>query len=320
MYKIYCDNRVEADWFRNLSPLLKSAGAIKIKRRGENPQVIDELISYDRPDIILLHDDKPVLVVEKTREVPTGHNVGQRIARLVRAIEMRVPTIKFFPFDAMKHGEYAGACNLNIRLLKSFVNMTEIHQTPILAVNWPCDAHFELIDSGSEDGQMSAIVHDYLKSGFKTACAEINKQIKLMADEYSRRLSNRGLYGDPPGKSVELLDTSSLLSRIGNVLSPSVKSALSKRKQSVLYTMKMTPDKCRREDPYTGTQFIYDYLWCRNGPRVEDKHSNLVLHFPKISRATWFAKNPNDCNRKSCNWYLTANVLVFSNSAELLRN
>ncbi len=121
----YCDNAVEGRWFRQLSPLLKSIELCKIEARGSNPPVIDKLVEYDRPDIILTLGDRPLLVIEKTREVPTGHNVGQRFARLVRAAEAEVPTIAFFPFDAMKHGDYANVCNLNIRLLKAFESMSQ---------------------------------------------------------------------------------------------------------------------------------------------------------------------------------------------------
>jgi hypothetical protein len=102
-------------------------------------------------------------------------------------------------------------------------------------------------------------------------------------------------------------------------MSSAVSTVLLKRGQSVVYIMGMTPDKCRREDPYTGTQFIYDYLWCRNGPRVEDKSRNLILHFPKIEQSYWMSRNPNDTTRKSSNWYLTANAMIFADSALLIR-
>jgi len=318
VYRIFCDNLIEANWFTELSSELSKAEINKMQARGANPRAIDALIEYDRPDIILLQADRPVLVLEKSREVPTGHNVGQRFARLVRAAELGVPTIKFFPFDAMKHGKYANVCNLNIRLLKAFEEMLRIHKTPILAINWPCDKHHELIDDGSENTRVSAIVTDYLSSGCNPNCREILAQLRAMRNELSSRLSRRKLYGDPPG-SVELLDTSALLKRLNKVITPDTQKALMGRPRSVLYTIKMTPANCRREDPYTGTQFIYDYHWCRSGPRVEDKSMNLILHFPRITREVWHKNNPNDTSRKSCNWYLTANALVFSDSADLLR-
>lgn len=317
-YTIYCDNLIEAHWFMGLSSLLAQATIIKILGRGQNPKIIDSLIEYDRPDIILLADANPVLVLEKTREVPTGHNVGQRIARLVRAVELGIPTIKFFPFDAMKHGEYAGACNLNIRLLEAFEKMAQIHKTPILAINWPVDSHYELLDSGIENKRVSAVVHDYLKSGFDKNCGEIASQIKMMENEYNARLTRRKSYSAPPN-SVQFLDTIKFIQNLPYPVEDSTKRTLLQRGRSVVYIMDMTPSKCRREDPYTGTQFIYDYLWCRNGPKVEHKASNLILQFPGITKSTWYKKNPNDKSRKSCNWYLTANALAFSNGIDLLR-
>ena len=78
-----------------------------------------------------------------------------------------------------------------------------------------------------------------------------------------------------------------------------------------MYRIGMTPEKCRREDPYTGTQFIYDYAYCRSGPNAVDKRRNLILHFPLIDRDTFVERNPDDPSRKSCNWYLTASALAF---------
>ncbi|MGH8543441.1 MAG: hypothetical protein ACREX3_07400, partial [Gammaproteobacteria bacterium] len=71
--------------------------------------------------------------------------------------------------------------------------------------------------------------------------------------------------------------------------------------------------------PYTGTQFIYDYIWCRTGPAVSDKHTNLVLRFPSLTRGVWYSANPNDPSKKSCNWYLTANALWFQDGLDLIR-
>ena len=132
-----------------------------------------------------------ILVIEKTREVPTGHNVGQRVARLVKAVENRVPTIKFFPFDAKKHGTYSNICNLNIRLLLSFERMWEIHRCPIMALNWIADADGELIDDGSEDDEMRSVLIDFVKSGFDRECQRFTRIRAQTKDEYNRRLQQR---------------------------------------------------------------------------------------------------------------------------------
>ena len=69
----------------------------------------------------------------------------------------------------------------------------------------------------------------------------------------------------------------------------------------------------------TGQPFIYDYLYCRNGPTTGDKFRNLILYFPNIREDVWISKNPDDPSRKSSNWYLTANAHVFSDGWSLLR-
>ena len=66
---IYSDNLIEADWFQNLSPEFKDTKTELIKQRNKNIPIINELVDYDRPDIILLdQNQKPLLVLEKTEK------------------------------------------------------------------------------------------------------------------------------------------------------------------------------------------------------------------------------------------------------------
>lgn len=315
---VYADSVVECDWFKHLSPALQDARERTIKGRGKNPSHVDALVEYDRPDIILTQDGEPVLVLEKSREVPTGHNIGQRLARIVRSAEARVPAVKFFPFDARKHGEHSSVCNLNARLLWAFHKMTEHHGVPVVAVNWPSDGRGELINDGSENSRVERLVGDYLNSGFNPRCEAFQDQLTHMEEEFYHRVERHAPYGRPP-PSVEIRNTEELLSEMEEKVEPDVEEALRQREETVVYEIGMSPANCRREDPYTGTQFLYDYIWCRNGPQVTDKLRNLVLHFPKIPRARWREANPNDPSRKSCNWYLTANALFYQDTSDLLR-
>ncbi len=315
---IYSDNEIEAEWFRNLHPVFESASFFKILARGNNPSHIEPIIEYDRPDIILVKKTEPVLVIEKTREVPTGHNVGQRVARLVKAVELGIPTIKFFPFDAKKHGEYANVCNLNIRLLLAFERMWAIHGTPIAAINWPADGYGELIDDESEDIEMKRLLSQFVIDNFSPSSIVFSELRTANKSEYEKRLKIRPQYGEPP-PSVELVSTEGFLSKFSSLFTVDSSTLLNSRKETLIYTIVMTEAKCKRQDPYTGTQFIYDYAYCRSGPLPEQKHRNLVLYFPKITKSTWLQKNPNNPRTKSCNWYLVATALVFSDGAILLR-
>ena len=317
MFDIYYDSLTEADWFSNLNKAFDFDinHYVKIAARGKNPPVIEQITAYDKPDIILLGDNKPLLVLEKTQEVPTGHNVGQRFARLVRAIEMGVPTIYFFPFDARKHGKYSNICNLNIRLLKAAEIMLEIHRTPLLCINWPTDSHGELVVDGTENDTIRNVLGSYVESGFDKDCEGIRKHISHMKEEYSARLKIEPSYSELP-PSVKCYGTSSFISKFSCSGLP---SSFINRERTFVYTMEMKPDKCKRQDPYTGTAFLYDYLRCRKGDKVGDKSNNLVLYFPLITKATWNRNNPNDSGKKSCNWYLTANMLLFRDGFILIR-
>lgn len=314
----FCDDYNEFRWFITLAPELRQAEFRRIESRGNNPEAIEQLILYDRPDVILLIDGRPVLVVEKTREVPTGHNVGQRMARLVRAVEHGVPTIKFFPFDARKHGEYTSICNLNARLLLAFEKMWTVHGTPMLAVNWPSDSQGELLDDAEADETLSEIIRAYLAGGLDPECEAFTRARVAQLEEYRKRCNVFGGYEEPP-PSLTVESTPKALSRLRVNASSTEANSLLSRRESVVYEIGMSESKCRREDPYTGTQFIYDYMYCRTGSDVETKNRNLFLYFPKIRKSVWAVKNPNDPSRKSSNWYLTANALVFADGWTLLR-
>lgn len=316
--KAFCDDLNEYTWFITLDRHLESAEFSRIGPRGTNPPEVDNLIVYDRPDVILVNNGKPVVTIEKTREVPTGHNVGQRVARLVRSVELGIPTIKFFPFDARKHGTHSSVCNLNARLLLAFENMWKIHSTPMMAVNWKSDSHGELLEDESADKQLQVLLAGYIKSGFNSGCDEFRKARADQISEYSSRCEKYEAYGSPP-PSLRIEETADLVRELGIPSSSSDGRKLLHKHESVIYEIGMTEEKCRREDPYTGTQFIYDYLYCRNGPKPEDKNRNLILHFPKIRERVWNAKNPDDSTRKSSNWYLTASAHVYRDGWKLFR-
>jgi hypothetical protein len=305
-YTLYFDSQHEAEWLAEHSDLLRSARLARIGPRGTNPKAIDNLILYDRPDVVITDGSEPILTVEKTKEVPTGHNVGQRMARLVRSIECGVPVIYKAPFDARKHGIYTGPCFLNIRLLEAFRRITEIHGVPIVAVNTPVDENHEIIEDGATDETIEAILDAYLLDRGFEAFAPAQR---IMSEEYRKRLARRAAYGKPPS-TVTTIATSALLGWLPYKVRE--RDRLLQRKESVVYSIGMTPAKCRREDPYTGTAFIYDYTLCRSGPSPADKKRNLILSIPQVSLKRWLVANPNDISRKSSNWYATATMIALS--------
>ena len=109
-------------------------------------------MSYDRPDIVLCDEGVPILVVERTVEVPSGHNVFQRFARLVAAAEHNTPVIYLGPYAAYKHGgETQGPRYMNLRLFYALEKLIDICSTPITIINWPVDSNYEIIREPIKD-------------------------------------------------------------------------------------------------------------------------------------------------------------------------
>lgn len=301
-YKIYIDAKQEGMWFKSLSNELDDAELIKITSE-EVPKFVDELTSYDVPDIILEKDSEPVLVLEKTGHVPTGKNPLQRVARMVKAAQMGVPGVFFVPYAAMKHGKNAGKCNANLRLIDSLRQIGEFHDVDMLIPPWPTNEEHELIHDGSENKLVSAFIDQFLRNECNVNVPAAKEIKEKMEEERTRILSEYSKYSEPP-RSVEIKDTDKYIESEELELSAEKKSDLDKD-ETVIATFDMSPSSCRRVDPYGGAQFVYDYLYCRDQEQGR-KIRNLVLKIPRVKKDTWFNKNPYDENRKSSLWYKCA--------------
>ena len=106
-FTILYDEPQEAEWFRRLHPSLADATEVPLADTRSWPSV-QKVLLYDRPDIVLVAEQTPILAVEETVEVPSGHNVGQRFARIAAAAEAGVPFLYFGPYVAKKHGGITG--------------------------------------------------------------------------------------------------------------------------------------------------------------------------------------------------------------------
>lgn len=296
-YQIYFDAFQEAKWFQSLNTEFKDAELLSINQ-AKDPEVL-RLLRYDKPDIILLKDGKAVLALEKTTEVPTGHNVGQRFARIVCSAEEKIPFIYFFPFLAMKHGEYASACWVNARLLEAMKKLGEIHETPILAINWECDTSYELIRDSSQDLFLKEVIGDFVKHNFNGKIPILDRVYEIMRVKFQEALTRHPQYSDLPPTARETITKeylANLKTRYGNL---DIGELISSREKSLVYDIGM---KYVRSDPYTGTQLIYDYLLARKGVTPKERTMNIVLRMPNISRALW-GKAAVSKNRKDIKLY-----------------
>ena len=162
-FTVLYDALQEAEWFCNLHPALADARLVPISDAPDLPAGSD-VLSYDRPDIVLLDGENPILVVEETTEVPSGHNVGQRFARVVAAAEVGVPVLYFGPYVAMKHGgETAGPRYVNARLFQALEAVQRMTGTTVTAINWPVNENSEVLRGPAKDSDVREYIKTFLE-------------------------------------------------------------------------------------------------------------------------------------------------------------
>ena len=308
-FTILYDEPQEAEWFRSLNPELADAKEVSITAARLWPGV-QNVLSYDRPDIVLLDGETPVLVVEETVEVPSGHNVGQRFARIAAAAEAGVPCLYFGPYVAKKHGGItAGPRYMNARLFFALDAMERITGTAVTTINWPVDDRFEV----RRDQATDADVREYVKTFLdlhtdQLDLSQLNEGL-LLSDIHGRMVEERKIFvrtsiRDPeqynvPPPSVEILTPLEFSRRHGQIdeFHQNVTEIL-------LYKVGM---KQIRSDPYTGMSVLYKYLYVLGKP-----WRALVLRFPEITEAMWRSAAASG-KRKDVRLFRTAaDAILFS--------
>ena len=315
-FKILFDEPHEAEWFQDLSPCLADAATESITAAKGWPHV-KGILAYDRPDIILLDGDAPILVVEETVEVPSGHNVGQRFARIAAAAENGVPSVYFGPYVARKHGgATAGPRFMNVRLFHAFDAMVKVTGTAVTSINWPVDSSAEVRRDRDKDRDMREYLRMfmdlYLRQGSRSinrliVASDFHQRMLTERDEFVRtRIRNPSQYDAPPD-SVEHLGRNEFERRY-----PAARRLISEQvSELVLYNVGMT---YIRSDPYTGMAMLYHYLYV-----TSHKHRALVLWFPHITTEMW-RQAATSKSRKDIRMYRHAAELIVFSDATLPRS
>lgn len=314
-YDVFIDALTEGEWFRSLSPEL--SGAELITYQDTSNSEVAKLTQYERPDIILLRNGEPVLVVEKTSHVPTGENTLQRVARMVNAAESGIPGLFYTPYAKMKGDKGSqgrGKCNLNYRFIEGLRRIGEHNNTAMLIPPWPYDENYNLIRDGSEDDLVSKFVDQFLKNDCNPDVPAANGIREETKREVDRILSEHPAYQSPPGK-IDIMSTQSYLDRISDKSGlEELNDIFNGRNETVVITNDMSPSSCRRVDPYGGAQFAYDYLYCRTDTSNYERDRNLVIQVPRVSKERWLEANPYKPQNKSSLWYECADVIELEDS------
>lgn len=289
MYYIFCDSIQEGMWFKNLDPHLAQAELVMIPNRVEDQRRygIDSVLIYDRPDIILKEDNEIIFVLERTIEVPSGHNVGQRFGRLVAAARARIPVVYFGPYAAYKHGgKTAGPRYMNLRLFYALENLARFYDTAVTTINWPVDKHYEVIKRPEKDNR----IKEYLRlfflhydahgmDGITTFIANSTFQREQIAEQQrfaATEVQDPEQYDQPP-ESVEIITSADYIRKYGNL-----PGSIDRTRDVLVYHIGMN---YIRSDPYAGMSALYYYLY------TADRNLTQILHFPNIMSAQWYAQN-----------------------------
>ena len=283
-YQVFCDSLQEGLWFINLHGDFRDAQLVVIPntQREQARYGIDKVLQYDRPDIILKDKGEVIFVLERTVEVPSGHNVGQRFGRLVAAAKERIPVVYFGPYMAYKHGGItAGPRYMNLRLFYSLKNVSDYYNTAITTINWPVDSKCEVLKIPAKDRRLIEYLELYLRyynTNGMQGLTEYIKNSKFQEEQYAeqksfanREIQNPEQYDVPPD-SVEIMSRRQFEREYTRI------PGLSRSIQYIeVYHVGM---KHIRSDPYTGMAALYHYLY---------GNDNLIqiLHFPNIYSEEW---------------------------------
>ena len=286
-FLIYCDNLQEGIWFQEMDPHFDKA---KIKIIPKSKEEIERLglqsiLKYDRPDIILQDNNETILVLERTVEVPSGHNVGQRYGRLLAAAEARIPAVYFGPYAAKKHGgKTSGPRWMNLRLFYALRRVSEYYNTAITTIKWPVDDKYEVLRNPEKDTRLKEYLECFFKyygCNGKNGLTEHMLHSDFQKQQYDEQIEfahteikNPKRYDFPP-PSVEVIPLEEFNHRYD------LDSAFGDQETVILYHVGMTKI---RSDPYAGAAGLYNTLY-------GDGKSVVILDFPKISRASWDSEN-----------------------------
>lgn len=277
------------------------------------------LTEYARPDFVLTLDGMPLLSAELTRMNPSGHNLPQRFSCLVRASELGVPSLFYYPKEARRSNSDPNVRYVNPRILLAQLRLTSIYNVPSVSLFWPTDpvtklpsmqtsAHTPLagiVESVARlalEGKRLSPNEEIAKSlldAMRATVSQIGKpprknlsyrSIYPQGDDFTRSLVPGGF--DPPTsctfeKTSDLLDN--LYREIKNMPVPRNQKTqfLQAREYTLVYSGTPNANKDGPEHPYPGYLTLLDILYARNptGQTPRDRSVNLGFRLPIAFKA-----------------------------------
>lgn len=168
---VFCDKPTDVKLFN----LLKRLSPILAKIKDSNVKVLPNrkslpgrygggfghLLDYDRADYYFCYDSRPFFVIEMTEHGYTGDQCMQRFARIAKTAEMGVPFVYFAPLSRTRYDELdsdtPSSRNVSADMYKGFVRLTELFNTPVIAVPWAVGENGIPLILGRDDPERTGI-------------------------------------------------------------------------------------------------------------------------------------------------------------------
>lgn len=298
-----------AQW-TGLCPSLAGATYIDIASLGTGFNgAVEDLFDYARPDIVVTVNGAPVVSIEQTAMNPSGHNIPQRFTFQVRAAELGVPSILYYPRAAARTFSDPNVRYLNVRVPLAQARLTEIYGTAALSVFWPVDnvRHLPIRDQAAHQ-QLADLVEVFITNGavqttrlpeVQRALADMEACFAPLAGNYRKNPSVRlhlpggfpssewapGHAIDPPN-TAQLVPTDEFLRDLDRApASPAwaaVSRSLAGRRYTLVFTGTANALRTDSEHPWPGYLSLLDILYARRGGgrTTREREVNLVYRLP----------------------------------------
>ena len=262
------------------------------------PEPLKRILALDKPDLIVSVApngvDIPILSIEITTTTPQSQHAKQRIARLIAAAEEGIPSIYIIPEKKCSGGSMYGLGN---DLFTCLEKISKINNIPCSLFAFP-DNNGVLVHDKRHPGQpclkeqstknffsyVKEILSYYRKNN---SFVNINKKSEIVSKDLKKinQIAKKSPVKIENFLTLELIETSNLASYL--------KENTELSKQWIQKTIEAFPSRiCTRKktlifkpqgrmlehagDPYVGMYSFFDYMFCRNGKHIEDRHTNLV--------------------------------------------
>lgn len=272
---------------------------------------ITRLFDYARPDAVITVNGHPIVSIEQTQMNPSGHNIPQRFSFHLRAAELGVPSILYYPEYSKRTFSDPNVRYVQIRVPLAQKRLSALYGIPALSVFWPTNPVTKLPDvrQGAHQSMARTVGALVLNAGktatllglpeVQGALAEMERVVAKHAKAYThnptvRRLLPKGFSSarttagssiDPP-EVVCLYETGAFLGTLpltnAHAESVNIQAKLRARSLTLVLTGTANKSKNDSEHPWPGYLTLLDVLYARRdgGITPYDRDINLVYRLP----------------------------------------